>query len=323
MTIESQQKIDVFRIEDTAKGEIAHYWLKLTTNALGESVRLPIMVARGTQPGPVLGLTAAVHGNELNGISVIQKLFNDLEPENMQGTIIGVPVVNLQAFFLGERKFNDGVDLNRIMPGKLGGNTSQVFAYRFINSLVKHFDYLLDLHTASFGRVNSFYIRSDMRNKTTSELAHLQDAEIIVHSEASDGTLRGAAEELGIPAITIEVGNPHRFQKRVIRSGLEGVHNVLAHLKITDDEVEEASRDTLVCKKSYWIYTNTGGLLTVHVDLVEQVEKNQHIATIKDIFGNVLEEYHAPEAGVIVGKSVNPVNQSGGRIVHLGIIEKT
>lgn len=316
-----QKKINEFKIEETPKGEIVHYWLKLTTNALGESIRLPVMVARGHIDGPILGLTAAVHGNELNGISVIQKLFNDLDPKQMKGTIVGVPVVNLGAFFQGQREFNDGVDLNRIMPGKKNGNTSEVFAYRFINLLVKKFDYLLDLHTASFGRVNSFYIRSDMNNKIPQELAYLQDAEIIVHSEASDGTLRGAAEALGIPAITIEVGNPNRFQKKLIRSGLVGVHNVLSHLKITDDEVEESSKVTITCKKSYWIYTNTGGLLTVYVDLVEKVKKGQHIATIKDIFGNVIEDYFAPEDGVIVGKSVNPVNQTGGRVVHLGIIK--
>lgn len=315
----NQKKIEEFHVEDTPKGEINHYWLKLSTNALGESIRLPIMVARGIGEGPVLGLTAAVHGNELNGISVIQKLFNDLEPNNMNGTVVGVPVVNLQAFFQGEREFNDGIDLNRIMPGVKNGNTSQVFAYRFFHGLVRKFDFLLDLHTASFGRVNSYYIRSDMNNKVHQELAHLQDAEIIVHSEASDGTLRGAAEALDIPAITIEVGNPNRFQKKLIRSGLEGVHNVLAYLNMTDDEIEKPSRNTIVCKKSYWIYTNTGGLLTVHVDLVDNVKKGQHIATIRDIFGNILEEYFSPENGVIIGKSVNPVNQSGGRIVHLGI----
>lgn len=316
LTPRTIEKLD---IRDTPENSIRHYWLKLITNAMGQAVRLPLMVARGKYPGPIVGLTAAVHGNELNGIPVIQKLFNDLDTETMSGSVIGVPVVNVQAFKKEERFFGDGTDLNRIMPGKKNGNISQVYAYRFVNMVLKNFDYLLDLHTASFGRINSFYIRSDMKNPVTRELAQLQDAEIIVNSEASDGTLRGAAEELGIPAITIEVGNPNRFQKKLIRSGLEGVHNVLSHLKIIPDEPEITTGDTIYCKKSYWLYTDTGGLLTVYVNLTERVKKGQHIATIKDIFGNTLQKYYAPENSIVVGKSTNPVNQTGGRIVHLGI----
>ena len=307
------------KIEDTPINSIKYYWLELITNGLGEPVSLPIMVARGNFDGPTVGLTAAVHGNELNGISVIQRLFDDLDVENMKGTIVAVPVVNIQAFNSGERFFENGVDLNRIMPGKEHGNISQIYAHRFINLVVNKFDYLLDLHTASFGRVNSFYIRSDMNNSITKKLALLQDAEIIVHSPPSDGTLRGAAEELNIPAITIEVGNPNQFQKKIIKSGLEGVHNVLAYLKIIPDEIVELNRETIVCSKSYWIYTDQGGLLTVHVELREKISKNYHIATLKDVFGNLIQKYYSPECGIVVGKSVNPVNQSGGRIIHLGI----
>jgi len=312
-------RITDFNIKDTPKGSIRCYWLNLITNALGEPISLPIMVARGVEDGPTLGLTAAVHGDELNGISVIQRLFDDLDVTSMKGTIVAIPVVNIQAFNLGERFFLDGVDLNRIMPGKANGNISEIYAYRFINMIVKKFDYLLDLHTASFGRVNSFYIRSDMDNKVTKKLALLQNAQIIVHSPPSDGTLRGAAEELKIPAITIEVGNPNQFQRKLIKSGLEGVHNVLSHLKIIPDDIEELDRQTVICSSSYWLYTKQGGLLTVHVELAEKITKDMHIATLKDVFGNIVQEYYTPENGVVIGKSVNPVNQSGGRIIHLGV----
>ncbi|TYP96258.1 hypothetical protein C7447_1088 [Tenacibaculum adriaticum] len=311
--------INELNIEDTLKNSIQCYWLKLTSNALGEAISIPIMVARGKEEGPVLGLTAAVHGNELNGISVIQRLFKDLDTDSMKGTIVGVPVVNIPSFIMGERVFNDGIDINRIMPGKINGNASEVYSNRFINKIIKKVDYLLDLHTASFGRVNSFYIRSDMSKPMTKQFALLQGAEIIVHTPPSDGTLRGAAEELGIPSITIEVGNPHSFQKKIIKSGVTGVHNVLSYLGIIPDEIEESKNGTVLCKKSYWLYTDEGGLLTVHVDLRDFVKKEEHIATLRDVFGNIIKKYYAPEEGIIVGKSVNPVNQSGGRIIHLGI----
>ncbi|MFD0993546.1 succinylglutamate desuccinylase/aspartoacylase family protein [Tenacibaculum geojense] len=309
------------KLDKIPANTIKKFWLQLTTNQLGEPISIPVMVAKGAKGGPVLGLTAAVHGNELNGISVIQRLFKELDTATMKGTIVGVPIVNVPSFILNTRVFSDGVDINRIMPGDLQGNASDVYASRFLDKVVKKLDYLLDLHTASFGRVNSFYIRSDMSKPIAKKFALLQNAEIIVNTAASDGTLRGAAEELGIPSITIEVGNPHSFQKKVIKSGLAGVHNVLCSLGIIDDEIEEAKKSTVICKKSYWLYTDEGGLLTVHVDLRDIVKKGDHIATLRDVFGATIKKYMAPEDGIVVGKSVNPVNQSGGRIIHLGIIK--
>jgi len=313
--------VEAFNLDDTPKGTVSYYWLKLISDSFGNPVSIPLIVARGLEDGPILGLTAAVHGNELNGISVIQRLFGDMDAKEIRGTIVGVPVVNVPAFMRRKRRFNDGVDINHIMPGKADGSISQIYAYRFVDRLVKHFDYLLDLHTASQGRINSYYVRADMIQEKTRKLALLQNAEIIVHNPPSDGTLRGAAAEMGIPAITLEVGNPNLFQKRLIRSGIEGIDNVMCHLNMIDDEIEQPDKPTVICDKSYWIYTDRGGLLTVHVDLREKVKKGELIATMRDIFGRKTAEYFAPELGIVIGKSVSPVNQSGGRILHLGIME--
>jgi hypothetical protein len=159
-----------------------------------------------------------------------------------------------------------------------------------------------------------------MKHPVTRKMTLMQNAQIIVHNPPSDGTLRGAAEEMNIPAITLEVGNPNTFQKTMIKSGVEGIHNVLSYLEMTDDEIVEPETPPIICKRSYWIYTQKGGLLTVHSKLLEQLKKGDLIATNRDVFGNVIEEYHAPEDGIVIGKSVAPVNQSGGRILHLGIL---
>lgn len=312
--------VDSFDIEDTPRGSKNYYWLKIISDGFANPICLPIMVARGMTDGPVLGVTAAVHGNELNGVSVIQRLFNEVEVDELRGTIVAVPVVNVPGFIRKKRRFNDGVDLNHIMPGKADGNVSQVYAYRFIDRLVKHFDFLLDLHTASFGRINSYYIRADMDIEIVEQLARLQNAEIIVHNPPSDGTLRGAADELGIPAITLEVGNPNTFQKRLIRSGVDGVHNVLVHLDMIDDDILPMEKETVICRQSMWVYTDIGGILHINVDLREMVKKGQVIAHIRDIFGNKIKDYHAPADGIVIGKSISPVNQTGGRILHLGIL---
>jgi predicted deacylase len=311
--------IQEFNLNDTPKGKLCYYWLNIISDGLANPIRIPVMVARGEHDGPILGVTAAVHGNELNGISVIQRLFNELEVKELKGTIVGVPVVNIPGFMRKKRRFNDGTDLNHIMPGKKDGNISQVYAFRFIEKLVKNFDFLLDLHTASFGRVNSYYIRADMDIPIVSTLAKLQNADIIVHNPPSDGTLRGAADELNIPAITLEVGNPNTFQKKMIRGGVDGIHNVLCHLDMIDDEIIKVAKNTVMCNESYWIYTDHGGLLTVHAELKEKVKKGDKIADIRDVFGNKIKDYLAPQDGIVIGKSISPVNQTGGRILHLGI----
>ena len=311
-----------FNPNSIQRGTKSYHWLNLVSDGFGNPISIPLIVAKGFRDGPVLGLTAAVHGNELNGIPVIQRLFEELDVDELRGTVVGVPVVNVPSFMRKKRRFNDGVDLNHIMPGKKDGNVSQIYAYRFVDRLVKHFDYLLDLHTASFGRVNSYYIRADMDHEESKALALLQNADIIVHNPPSDGTLRGAADELGIPAITLEVGNPSVFQKRMIRSGMVGVHNVLCYLNMVDDDIEPNDKKTIHCKNSYWLYTDQGGLLTVHADLLDLVKKDQKIGTIRNIFGQMMEEYRSPQSGIVIGKSISPVNQSGGRILHLGLIKE-
>jgi predicted deacylase len=321
-TTDKIQSLSELDLDQIPKGTLKYFWLNIVSDGFGNPISIPLIIARGINDGPTLGLTAAIHGNELNGIPVIQRLFTEIDVNELKGTIIGVPVVNVPSFMRKKRRFNDGVDLNHIMPGKKDGNISQIYAYRFIDRLVKHFDYLIDLHTASFGRINSYYIRADMDQEATKELALLQNADIIVHNPPSDGTLRGAADELGIPAITIEVGNPSIFQKRLIRSGVEGIHNVLCHLNMINDEIELTEKQTILCESSYWVYTDRGGILNLNVDLLDQLKKGQKIATIRNIFGEKTKDFIAPGAGIVIGKSVSPVNQSGGRILHLGVIQK-
>ena len=320
-TNSSAPVITELNIDQVSKGTIQRYWLNLVTDGMGQPVQLPIIVARGLKDGKVLGLTAAVHGNELNGIPVIQRLFKEIKIHELQGTIVGVPVVNVPSLHRKKRRFIDGKDLNHIMPGKPDGRVSEVYAWRFVNRIVHQFDYLVDLHTASFGRINSYYIRADMDDPIVKQMALLQNAQIIVHNPPSDGTLRGTADEMGIPAITLEVGNPNTFQKGMIRDGLTGMHNLLGYFGMVDCEIEEPDMATVLCKKSYWIYTDTGGILTVHSQVTELIQKGQIIATMRNIFGDLIKEYKAPEDGIVIGKSVSPINQTGGRILHLGVLK--
>ena len=308
-------------IESYERGKTHKLWLHIIGDAMGNPIMIPVILIRGLEPGRTLGITAAVHGNEINGIPVIQRIANQVDAKKLKGNILAIPVVNVPSFFRHDRRFVNKVDLNHIMPGDKKGNVSSVYAYRFFDRVIKNIDVLLDLHTASFGRVNSYYIRADMRNKATAKLAKLQNAEIIVHNPPADGTLRGAASALKIPAITLELGNPNVFQKGVIQACLTGVYNAIYQLDMLEGEIVPPKIKAALCSHSYWLYTDKGGILTVIPKITKVVEKGEKIAVLRDIFGSVISEIRSPERGIVIGKSVHPVNQTGGRILHLGILK--
>lgn len=300
------------------KGEIHKFWMHIANNGIGDAIRIPIILAKGKFDGPVLGLTAAVHGNELNGIRVIQKLFRNLDVKALHGTIIGVPAVNVPGVLIQQRFFNDNADLNRIAPGKPNGNRSELYIYRFIERVIKHFDYLIDLHTASFGRINSFYVRADMNDPATARLAKLQDADLILHNEARDGSIRGIAEDVGVKAVTAELKNPHRFQKEVINEEITGIKNVMYDLNMIEGEIKAFEEKMVLCPDSYWIYTDEGGILNILPEVLSYIKKGDKIAHVESIFGEPTKSFFAPEDGIVIGKSTSPINQSGSRILHLG-----
>ncbi|ORX73691.1 hypothetical protein DL89DRAFT_263710 [Linderina pennispora] len=302
-------------------GQISRVWVALAEDGMGLPIRVPVIIAKGTTEGPVVGITAALHGNELNGIPLIHRLISELSPSSLHGTLVAVPVANCPGFLLSQRGYTDGTDLNRVMPGKANGSSPQVYAYNLLHRIIRNFEYLLDLHTASRGRVNSLYVRANLLDPRTARMARLQNPQIIVHNTSPDGSLRGAAMQRGIPAITVEIGDPSRFQKRFVKNALIGVTNILSQLRMIPDEQSTPEYDPVVCTRSFWIFAKSGGILTVIPDVNTWVRAGDLIATIHSVFGDLEEEYYAPSDGIIVGKHVDPVCQSGNRILHLGVVE--
>lgn len=307
------------RVEDQPLGQRTELYVQLCDDTFGQPFAIPAIVIRGQEPGPVLGLTAAIHGNELNGVKVIHELLKGLSTDSLRGTLVAVPIMNIPGFRQCQREFNDGVDLNRVMPGKAKGSCSQQYAHALMQRVIVHFDSLIDLHTASFGRINSLYIRADLGHAQTQDLARSFNAEILLHNCGSDGTLRSAAAQHGIPSLTVEVGNPQVLQDSMIGRSVDGLHNALVLLKMLDKPLRPVS-EPVICERSYWLYTERGGFLDVQARLRQQVEQGQTLAEISDVFGHLTQRCQAPEAGVVIGRSTNPVNQAGSRIVHLGIL---
>ena len=312
--------VSALDIADVPPGTLKKYYLQLVTDGMATPIYLPVVVVRGIDDGPVVGMTAAVHGNELNGIPVIQQVVRSLDPQRLRGTVVGVPGVNLPSLLRRQRRFPDGTDLNHIMPGRPDGTVSEVYAHRFVERVVRRFDYLFDLHTASFGRVNSYYIRADMADERVRDMVEHQGAQIVVHNPPGDGTLRGAVADMGIPAITLEVGNPNTFQRDMIRQSVQGILNYLVTLGMHGEELATMKYETVYCERSYWLYADTGGLLTVTPRITQRLAAGERIAELRNPFGDFVRAYDAPEDGIVIGHSVNPVCQTGGRLIHLGVV---
>lgn len=310
---------DDLKISSLKRGEVHRLLILLSDNSLGVPWRVPLIIIRGLKKGPTVGLTAALHGNELNGISTIFKLVKEIDPKKLIGTLVLVPISNVPGYLANSRYFTDNVDLNRIMPGRPTGVTSQIYAHYFVTKIVSKFNYLLDLHTASHGRVNSLYIRADIDNEQTRTLAYLQNPQIIVKKYDESGTLRSWANDHGIPAITIEIGNSNAFQHALIDETLEGVLNTLKYLKMLEGEVKDLVGNATICGSSYWIYSYKGGIVDVFPNLADRVNKGDIIAHVHDVFGQVKEKIVADRSGIVIGKNVRPNCDGGARILHLGV----
>ncbi len=317
LVIKTKEKLNLSSLK---KGSIHRLHIQLSDNSLGVPWRVPVIVVKGVGKGPVIGITAAVHGDELNGVSTIFKLLDAVDPKTMKGTLVLVPISNTPGYLMNQRFFLDDVDLNRIMPGKEFGSSSDIYAHFFITKIVKSFDYLLDLHTASHGRVNSLYLRADLEVKESRTLAYLQHPQIIVQKDDDEKTLRGWANRHGIPAITIEIGNPNTFQATLIDETLDGIFNTLRYFKMIPGEVQDfVSHAATVCDHSYWIRSQKGGIIEVFPELAEVVKNGQLIAKVYDVFGQVREKIYSNREGIVIGKNIRPICDSGTRVLHLGV----
>jgi predicted deacylase len=306
---------------------VQNYWLEMGTNTYNFPILIPVVVIQGSSNGPTLGLTAAIHGDELNGIPIIHELISSIDAKRLIGRIIAIPGVNAYSIQNDQRRFIDDEDLNRIFPGKIDGDRSQQYAYKINERVLPSFSIHIDMHTASFGRVNSMYARVDSSNDTLRILAKLQQPDIILNSKGAStlgantsSTMREEATAKGMQSITIEYGNPQVFQGEMTDRGVKGVLNTLAWLNMYGTiDIDKFEDNAIYCKKSYWIYMEEGGFLEVTVALKQHLQKGDKIAIVRNAFGSIIKEYFAPEGGVVIGKSTNPANMSGGRIIHLGI----
>ncbi|TDJ47575.1 MAG: succinylglutamate desuccinylase/aspartoacylase family protein [Gammaproteobacteria bacterium] len=284
----------------------------------GVSSEAPVLVVNGRGEGPTLCLTAAIHGDELNGIEMVRRVLHDLDPEKMHGAIIGIPIVNLQGFRRGSRYLPDRRDLNRYFPGNPTGSSAARIAHSLFDGIIRHCDALVDLHTGSFFRTNLPQLRADLRYAQIKELTLGFGGIAVLHSEAARGTLRRAATDAGIPAITLEAGEPLRLQSGNVSQGVTGIFSLLDMLGIVN-RVQLLAAPEPVYYQSTWVRADNGGILFSVVRLGQSIAVGDVLGTVTDPITNEQNLIYSPAKGRILGMALNQVVQPGFAAFRIGI----
>jgi predicted deacylase len=284
----------------------------------GVPVSTPVLVINGSLPGPTLCLTAAIHGDELNGIEVVRRVMHDVSPDKLAGTVIGVPIVNLQGFRRGSRYLPDRRDLNRYFPGTQKGSAASRIAYSFFREVIVHCSALVDLHTGSFERANLPQLRADLRNPDIVTLTKGFGATVIVQSGPAQGTLRHAATAAGIPAVTLEAGGPSELELTEVKHGVKGIETLLNTLGMLR-KMRLWGDSEPVYYRSTWVRANRGGILLSDVGLGSTVREGDLLGTITDPISNESTRLYSPYSGRVIGMARNQIVMPGFAAFHLGI----
>jgi len=278
----------------------------------------PVLVVHGARPGPVLCLTGAVHGDELNGIEIVREVLYGLDPATLSGTVVGVPIVNVQGFRRGSRYLVDRRDINRYFPGNPTGSSASRIAYSLFKEVIKKCNALVDVHTGSFQRSNLPQVRANLYDPAIAALAHGFREMVIVQSQGGKGTLRRAAAESGIPAVTIETGAPMELQPSAVADGVRGVRALISDLGM-DQRVRLWGNPEPIYYSSTWIRANRGGVLLSKVTLGQRVKTGDLLGSITDPITNISSDVFAPREGRILGMALNQIVMPGFAMYRLGM----
>ena len=301
-------------------GRSAQVELPVSRLITGAQISMPVTVLHGKNDGPAVWINAAVHGDELNGVEIVNRVLADLDPKTMSGTLLAVPVVNVHGFLNGDRYLPDRRDLNRSFPGSRKGSLAARLANIFMTEIVDRCEIGIDLHTASDNRTNLPQIRADLDDPKTRELAEVFGVPIMVHSRPAAGTLRKAATKSGSTFLLYEAGEPLRFNKEPIGNGVDGARRVLRHLKVADwDGPESPTQES--SRSSRWMRAAQSGVLRLDVDLGDVVEERQVLGTIIDAFGKKLSTVRSTRAGLVIGRTLYPLSNKGDALVHIASLE--
>ncbi|MFC3122789.1 succinylglutamate desuccinylase/aspartoacylase family protein [Agaribacter flavus] len=285
---------------------------------------VPVEVIRAKKPGPTVFLSAAIHGDELNGIEIIRRLLAMKSYRLTAGTIVAVPIVNVYGMLNQSRYMPDRRDLNRSFPGSPKGSLAGRLAHLFLHEIVKKCDYGIDLHTGAIHRSNLPQIRANLNDDETKALATAFGVPVMLNADIRDGSLRESASDHGVKVLLYEAGQALRFDEFSIRAGIKGILNVLSHLgmvKLRKTPTVHKS-EPFVANKSSWLRASSSGIVRDLKKLGDHVKKGQILAEICSPTGAFVEKLKAPFGGVIIGKQNIPLVQEGDAMYHIAMFEE-
>ncbi|QIO22966.1 succinylglutamate desuccinylase/aspartoacylase family protein [Haloarcula sp. JP-L23] len=302
-------------------GETQNVRYTVSETYMGDPVRIPVTIVNGERPGPTGFLSAAAHGDELNGIEVVREVAHEWNHEHLAGTLVCLPVLNVPAFLAQERYLPIyDRDLNRSFPGNPDSTSAKRMADRIFRNFLEPCDFGLDFHTSTRGRTNMLHVRADMDDPAVARVAKAFASNVIISSEGPSGSLRREASAVGASAITIEMGEAHRFQRPLIDSALESVRSVLAEFGMLASEVVQWPGWRTVIENSgekTWIRADAGGLVDMHHQRGALVYEGDVICTIANPFKTEDTTVRAPFTGLLVGILENPLVYPGNPLCHL------
>jgi len=302
-------------------GEARNFRYTVTETYLGDPVRMPVTVVNGTEPGPTAVLTAAAHGDELNGVEVVREVAHEWDLADLAGTLVCLPVLNVPGFIAQQRYLPIyDRDLNRSFPGDPDSTSAKRLAHSIFRNFIAPCDFGIDFHTSTRGRSNVIHVRADMADDAVARIAMAFATNVVIDGEGPSGSLRREASDAGVPTIAVEMGEAHRFQRNFIDAALEGITSVLAEFGMLGAEsVHWPGWRTVVAGSSEktWLRADAGGIVDLRVDRGDVVHEGETIATIADPFKDRTTRMTAPFTGLLLGVLENPVVYPGNPLCHL------
>lgn len=281
---------------------------------------VPVWIINGKLKGPKVFVSAAIHGDELNGIEIIRRLRKIKLLNRIKGTLILIPIVNVYGVMTLSRYLPDRRDLNRSFPGSSKGSLAARLADTLFSKIFQYADYGIDLHTGAIHRSNFPQVRVNCKHQISLEMARVFEAPVILHSELRDGSLRFCADEKDIPLILYEAGEALRFDEKSIRIGVKGIVNVLRHVGMLPSVKRKTTKQApLIATTSKWVRSQQSGIIRTVRNLGDTVEKGEVIAYIDHPVTEEEFEIVSPHSGIIIGKAQIPLVQEGDAVFHIAL----
>ena len=281
-------------------------------------INTPIYVYRSLEDGPVLALTAGMHGDEINGMEIVRRIIDAGHHKILRGTTVCMPIINVYGFLNYSREVPDGKDVNRSFPGSKSGSLASRVAYHLTHDVIPHIDYGVDFHTGGAMRTNYPQVRCMMQEPKNVELANAFHAPFTIDSPFRPHSLRQTAAKKEKNIIVYEGGESLRMDFSAIEQGVEGTLRLMKHLGMIDTAPPPRQENKIIWNSS-WVRARTAGIFHPHINAGDLIEKNQLIGSITDPFGEFREEVKAQVSGYVVGLNNNPVVNAGDALMHIGV----